>query len=47
MPITRVVPRPPSPAVPIVDPSGRMNAAWYAWLMEIIAFLAEVKQEVP
>lgn len=47
MPVTRAVPPPPPAGVPLVDETGRLTSAWQAWLIALMAFLAEVKAQVP
>jgi hypothetical protein len=47
MAITRAVPRPPPPSVPVVDANGNLTPAWQSWLVELIAFLLDVKAQVP
>jgi len=47
MPVTRAVPRPPSPAVPLIDADGRINPAWYAFIMQLLALITEMRDEIP
>lgn len=47
MPVTRTVPQPPPAGVPMVDAEGRLTPQWQQWFVELIAFLREVKDEVP
>lgn len=47
MTIARAVPRPPPASVPIVDENGQLTPAWQQWLIELLAFLADVKAQVP
>lgn len=47
MPVTRAVPQPPPAGVPLVDDQGRLHPSWQQWLIALLAFLAEVKAEVP
>lgn len=47
MPVSPGPPKPPDPAVPLVDPTtGRISLEWYRWVTDFYTFLLRVNAAI-
>jgi len=48
MPIVRVIPPPPDPHIPWVDPrTGLVSVEWYRWVVSLVAVMNEMRSAIP
>lgn len=47
MPITRIIPPPPDPHIPLADPiTGLISVEWYRWFVSLVAVLDEMRSAI-